>query len=185
MIVRSTESKGCDAIVIGAGPYGLAVAAHLKARGVATHVFGEAMSFWRRHMPKGMKLRSPWGATNISDPAGALSLDAYVKSHGAGRVEPAFDKARLAGDDPRSAEGDEVDDLRNTRFKADADTRRLVDFHSEGSGAVKVESRIGLEEVRVRTDLDIPVAHVQHLDRTALPPAVQFDILIRCYYFAG
>src|ERR1700692_3335977 len=100
---------------------------------------------------------------------------------GTGRVERAFDKTRLPGDDPRSAQGDEVDDLRNTRFKADAHPRRLVDFHSERSGAVKVKSRIGFEEVRVRADLDIAVAHVQHLDRTALPPAVQFDILIRCY----
>jgi hypothetical protein len=34
-----------------AGPYGLSVAAHLKAGGVATHTFGEPMSFWRRNMP--------------------------------------------------------------------------------------------------------------------------------------
>src|SRR6202044_1625098 len=77
------------------------------------------------------------------------------------------------------AQRDEVDDLRNTGFKADAYPRRLVDFHSKGRGAVKVESRIGFEEVGVRADLDIPVAHVQHLDRTALPAAVEFDILIR------
>src|SRR3984957_19376143 len=113
---------------------------------------------------------------------GASSLQSPVQ--GAGRVERAFDKARLPGDDPRSAQGDEVDDLRNAGFKADAYPRRLVDFHSERSGAVKVKSRSGFEEVRVRADLDIAVAHVQHLDRTALPPAVQFDILIRCYYFA-
>src|ERR1700733_2027140 len=105
-------------------------------------------------------------------------------ARGAGRVEPAFDKARLAGDDPRSTQGDEVDDLRNTRFKADADTRRLVDFHSEGRSAVKLQRRIGLEEMRVRADLDIAVAHVQHLDRTALPSAVQFDVLIRRNDFA-
>src|ERR1700677_3192558 len=93
----------------------------------------------------------------------ARRLESSVE--GAGRVEPAFDKARLAGDDPRSAEGDEVDDLRNTRFKADADARRLVNFHSEGGSTVKVQRRIGLEEMRVRADLDIAVAHVQHLDR--------------------
>jgi cation diffusion facilitator CzcD-associated flavoprotein CzcO len=87
-MARSIESKGSEVAVIGAGPYGLAVAAHLKARGVATHVFGEPMSFWRRHMPKGMKLRSPWRATDIADPDNALSLDAYVKSHGVARVEP-------------------------------------------------------------------------------------------------
>jgi cation diffusion facilitator CzcD-associated flavoprotein CzcO len=88
MIVRSIEGKGCDAVVIGAGPYGLAVAAHLRARGVATRAFGQPMSFWRRNMPRGMKLRSPWGATDIADPAKALSLDAYVKGRGIARQEP-------------------------------------------------------------------------------------------------
>ena len=63
MIAQSIESNSCDTIVIGAGPFGLAAAAHLKAQGVATRVFGEPMSFWRQNMPKGMKLRSPWGAT--------------------------------------------------------------------------------------------------------------------------
>jgi len=53
-MARSIERRGSEVVVIGAGPYGLAVAAHLKARGVATHAFGEPMSFWRRHMPKGM-----------------------------------------------------------------------------------------------------------------------------------
>jgi pyridine nucleotide-disulfide oxidoreductase len=88
MTARSTPSNDCDTIVIGAGPYGLAVATHLKARGVTTHVFGEPMSFWRHHMPKGMWLRSPWGATNISDPTKALTLDAYLAGAGAVRVQP-------------------------------------------------------------------------------------------------
>jgi cation diffusion facilitator CzcD-associated flavoprotein CzcO len=88
MTARSIRRNDCETVVIGAGPYGLAVAAHLRARGVATRLFGDPMSFWRRNMPKGMKLRSPWGATSISDPAGALSLDAYVKSRGLARVEP-------------------------------------------------------------------------------------------------
>jgi cation diffusion facilitator CzcD-associated flavoprotein CzcO len=88
MLAPSVRTSDCDVIVIGAGPYGLAVAAHLRACGAATHVFGEPMSFWRRAMPRGMKLRSPWGATDISDPARALSLDAYVDSHGVAREEP-------------------------------------------------------------------------------------------------
>ena len=46
------------AVVIGAGPYGLSVAAHLRARGVPVRVFGEVMSSWRLHMPRGMCLKS-------------------------------------------------------------------------------------------------------------------------------
>ena len=68
----------CDVAVVGAGPYGLAVAAHLKAARIATRVFGEPMSFWRDHMPKGMKLRSPWRASHIADPAGRFCLDAFA-----------------------------------------------------------------------------------------------------------
>ena len=82
---RAPRSNDCEVIVIGAGPYGLAVAAHLKENKVATQVFGDPMSFWRRHMPKGMKLRSPWNATDIADPHGALSLDAYTSRRGLAR----------------------------------------------------------------------------------------------------
>src|SRR5207248_3964418 len=67
----------CEVAVIGAGPYGLSVGAHLKAAKVETMVFGEAMSFWQRNMPQGMKLRSPWQATHVGGPRGALSLDDY------------------------------------------------------------------------------------------------------------
>jgi cation diffusion facilitator CzcD-associated flavoprotein CzcO len=85
---RSTRSDDCEVIVIGAGPYGLAAAAHLGACGVATRVFGEPMSFWQHNMPQGMKLRSPWGATHIPDARGDLSLDAFTAARGLARREP-------------------------------------------------------------------------------------------------
>jgi FAD-dependent urate hydroxylase len=78
----SGQSNTCEAVVIGAGPYGLSVAAHLRHAGIAVHVFGEPMAFWRNNMPRGMLLRSPWRATHLSDPDGALSLDAYASAHG-------------------------------------------------------------------------------------------------------
>ncbi len=57
-----------DAVVVGAGPYGLSVAAHLLGRGLKVAVFGRTLEMWRDHMPKGMLLRSHWWATNLSDP---------------------------------------------------------------------------------------------------------------------
>ena len=42
----------CAVAIIGAGPYGLAVGAHLRAADVPVRVFGEAMAFWRRNMPR-------------------------------------------------------------------------------------------------------------------------------------
>jgi FAD-dependent urate hydroxylase len=74
-------ANSCEVAVIGAGPYGLSVAAHLDHAGVATHVFGEPMGFWRRNMPKGMMLRSPWHGTHISSPNEAHSLDVYASAH--------------------------------------------------------------------------------------------------------
>ena len=35
----------CEVAVIGAGPYGLSVASHLRAADIETKVFGETMSF--------------------------------------------------------------------------------------------------------------------------------------------
>lgn len=66
-----------DVLVLGAGPYGLSAAAHLNACGLNVRVFGETMSFWDRHMPEGMCLRSPWEASQLSDPAKALTIDAF------------------------------------------------------------------------------------------------------------
>jgi lysine/ornithine N-monooxygenase len=72
-----TSPVHCDVVVIGAGPYGLSVGAHLKAKGITSRVFGEPMEFWAKKMPEGMLLRSPRVASNLSDPDGAFSLEAY------------------------------------------------------------------------------------------------------------
>ncbi len=57
-----------DAVVVGAGPYGLSTAAHLRGRGLKVAVFGKPLGMWREHMPRRMLLRSHWWATNLSDP---------------------------------------------------------------------------------------------------------------------
>ena len=71
-----------DIAIIGAGPYGMAAAARLTAAGATVRQFGEPMSFWQRHMPKGMWLRSVWSASNIGGPGSALSLDEYERRLG-------------------------------------------------------------------------------------------------------
>ena len=74
-------------VVIGAGPYGLSVAAHLKGRGLPTHIFGKTMEFWEQMSPQ-MYLKSSWSALNISDPARAYSLPRYGQNIGLGKQEP-------------------------------------------------------------------------------------------------
>ncbi|HUK95780.1 MAG TPA: FAD-dependent oxidoreductase [Gaiellaceae bacterium] len=72
----------CDVVIVGAGPYGLAAAAHLRALdGLDVRIFGDPMSFWRS-MPRGMMLRSRWEASHIAYPSGELSLDAYQAETG-------------------------------------------------------------------------------------------------------
>jgi hypothetical protein len=78
-VTRARSSDDCEVAVIGAGPYGLAAAAHLQSAAVSTRVFGRPLSFWREHMPKGMRLRSPWIATHIADPAKQFSLDVFAR----------------------------------------------------------------------------------------------------------
>jgi cation diffusion facilitator CzcD-associated flavoprotein CzcO len=74
--------------IIGAGPYGLAAAAHLRARNIETRVFGTPMEFWMRHMPRGMFLRSGPGASNLGDPEGRLGLARFRAAAGLPYTKP-------------------------------------------------------------------------------------------------
>jgi FAD-dependent urate hydroxylase len=69
--------------IIGAGPYGLAAAAHLRRAGGEVRVIGEPMSFWQNNMPAGLLLRSNWTATCIAEYEGELSLDSFRAATGA------------------------------------------------------------------------------------------------------
>ncbi|MGP4004516.1 NAD(P)-binding domain-containing protein [Streptomyces sp. 8N706] len=71
-----------DLVVVGAGPYGLSIAAHAAAAGLRLRVLGRPMASWRDHMPAGMFLKSePW-SSNLSDPSGDRTLSAYCASRG-------------------------------------------------------------------------------------------------------
>ncbi|MEU8914519.1 NAD(P)-binding domain-containing protein [Streptomyces nigrescens] len=70
-----------DLVVVGAGPYGLSIAAHAAAAGLRLRVLGRPMASWRDHMPDGMLLKSePW-STDLSDPAGGHTLADYCAAH--------------------------------------------------------------------------------------------------------
>lgn len=67
-----------DVVVVGAGPYGLTTAAHLRAKGLHVAVFGKTLELWRNRMPPGMFLRSHWWATSLSDPQGKYSIERFL-----------------------------------------------------------------------------------------------------------
>jgi thioredoxin reductase len=73
--------KVTDIAIIGAGPYGLSLAAHLGARGQDVQVFGQPMQFWRSKMPDGMVLKSEGFASDLWHPDNALTLEGYCAAN--------------------------------------------------------------------------------------------------------
>src|SRR3954466_9819702 len=72
--------------IVGAGPFGLSVGAHLRARG--SGVLGKPMQTWRESMPEGMLLRSAWEETSLSAPGRRGSLSEWAGASAQPRVEP-------------------------------------------------------------------------------------------------
>jgi thioredoxin reductase len=68
--------------IIGAGPYGLSVAAHFRRRGLPFRIFGRPMDSWLNHMPKGMMLKSDGFASNIYDPENEFTLEQFCAEKG-------------------------------------------------------------------------------------------------------
>ena len=68
-----------DVAIVGAGPYGLSIAAHLSHLGVPYRIFGKPMETWLSHMPRGMHLKSDGFASNVYHPEGKLTLGQYCR----------------------------------------------------------------------------------------------------------
>jgi FAD-dependent urate hydroxylase len=73
--------------IVGAGPYGLSIAAHLRSRGVDFRIFGPPMAFWLG-MPKTLNLKSFAFATSIPVPGRGYALPEYYRARGLPDLEP-------------------------------------------------------------------------------------------------
>src|SRR4051794_24250924 len=69
-----------DLLIIGAGPFGLSLAAHARELGLETAVVGKPMGFWKDHMPHGMYLRS--GCDWHLDADGRNTIEVFLAKHG-------------------------------------------------------------------------------------------------------
>jgi FAD-dependent urate hydroxylase len=146
--VTGTEKRsgapGTDVAILGAGPYGLAAAAHLRRAGVELRIFGEPMSFWRT-VPAGMLLRSNWSATCIAEYRGPLSLDAYCEAigHRFGRPIP-LDRFIHYGEWVQQQVAPDVDRRTVTRVAADGEAFRLALDDGETLRAARVVVAAGI-----------------------------------------
>jgi FAD-dependent urate hydroxylase len=71
-----------EVLVIGAGPFGVSISAHLHGFGIDHQIVGRPMDTWRAHMPPGMMLKSEPYASEIASPDGGYDPAAYYKLHG-------------------------------------------------------------------------------------------------------
>jgi thioredoxin reductase len=71
-----------EVAIVGAGPYGLSIAAHFRRRGIPFRIFGRPMDSWVSHMPKGSCLKSDGFASNIYDPDNAFTLEKFCAEQG-------------------------------------------------------------------------------------------------------
>lgn len=73
-------SHETNLLIIGAGPFGLGLAARATQLGLDHLIVGKPMEFWRRNMPEGMYLRSAcdWHL----DPADVYTIEEYLRRQG-------------------------------------------------------------------------------------------------------
>jgi thioredoxin reductase len=71
-----------EVAIIGAGPYGLSIAAHLRPRNLTFRIFGSPMSNWRNRMARGTLLKSFGFASSLYDPGSTFTLRHFCQEQG-------------------------------------------------------------------------------------------------------
>lgn len=88
MTPHAPSARETELLIIGAGPFGLSLAAYAGQHGLDYTLVGRPMEFWERHMPRGMHLRSAsdWHL----DPGNASTIERFLALRGQtpAEVEP-------------------------------------------------------------------------------------------------
>jgi FAD-dependent urate hydroxylase len=145
--------------VVGAGPFGLSVSAHVPG----ARVFGEPLRTWRRHMPADMLLRSAWEETSLSAPAGG-TIDDFARATGVTRQEPLPLQTFLS-----------YGDWFHARFVRDSDPADVARIESAGHG-LRITTTAGEELDATAAVIAVgvmPFAHAPHPFAEALGEGVQ------------
>ncbi len=162
-----------DIVIVGAGPYGLSIAAHLRRHGVDYRIFGAPMHNWRTRMPRGMLLKSDGFASNLAAPDGEMSLAEYCRAENI----PYADEGVPVSSESFIAYGDAF----QARFVPDLDPRRVVGVTRAGErfsvelddgeiiGAAKVIVAIGISDFACLPPhlSHLPAEYLSHSSRHA------------------
>ena len=157
--------RPADIAIIGAGPYGLSLAAHLLPRGFDVRVFGDSMAMWRTRMPKGMSLKSEGFASNLYDPGRTFTLAHYCAANGI----PYADVALPVTLDTFTRYGLAFQD----RFVPNAENRTVTALR-RGSGGFDLRFQDGGSAIARRVIVATGVGHFAHIPEVlaALPPGL-------------
>jgi thioredoxin reductase len=150
----SSARGGVEVAIVGAGPYGLSLSAHLRDRGIEHRILGSPMESWRDRMPAGMLLRSEGFASNLSDPTGQLTLANFA-------AESGRDVGRYGTPVPLEAFCDYVSWF-TTRAGVDVEDT-LVERLSERSGAFTLELASGESLRASRVVLAVGTTHFAYI----------------------
>jgi cation diffusion facilitator CzcD-associated flavoprotein CzcO len=81
-------NRQTNLLIIGAGPFGLAMAAYAQSLNIDCLILGKPMDFWKSNMPEGLLLRSAcdWHL----DPLDVHTIENYLQSQSLtpAQVEP-------------------------------------------------------------------------------------------------
>jgi len=153
----------CDVAIIGAGPYGLSIAAHLRAAGVDFRIFGNPMEFWLKHMPKGMHLKSEGFASSLYDPESKFTLKDYCRE----RQIPYAHTGSPVPLEVFAAYGLEF----QKRFVPDLERKRVTSVHRLPSGfRLSLEDGVTLAARRVVVAVGLTYYAYVPPELTSLPP---------------
>ena len=143
-----------ETAIIGAGPYGLSIAAHFRGRGIPFRIFGRPMDSWVAHMPQGMMLKSDGFASNIYDPDDKFTLRHFCEAR---RIE----YADMGIPVKLSTFGDYGLAFRD-RMVPELEEKIVVDIERQANGFVlRLDDG---EEVKVRrVVLAVGITHFEHL----------------------
>lgn len=85
---KPKEAVRADLLIIGAGPYGISLAAHAKARGLDYRLLGAPMHFWQGQMPQSMFIRTHPDSIQLSDRDGRYTLQRFLEETGTDLATP-------------------------------------------------------------------------------------------------